>query len=106
MGSDSDLSLTAAVDSLRILKDLEGLNELILPISSSGRIAAATDGLGRCDGGLNVGTSRSILDVIELDSSRTPSEEFPTGDVCDLPIWPMIGRDWIDCASFRNGARS
>ena len=104
--SDSDLSAIVAVDSLRILKDLEGLNELMLPISSSGRIAAATDGLGRCDGGLNGGSSRSSLDAIELDSCRAPSEVFSTGDVCDLPSWPMAGRDWTDCASSRYGARS
>ena len=104
-GSDSDLSATVAVDSLRILKDLEGLNELMLPISSSGRIAAATDGLGRCDDGLDGGRSRSILDAIELDSCPGPGEVFSAGDVCDLPSWPMTGRDWTDCASSRNGVR-
>ena len=79
--------------------DLEGLNELVLPISSSGFIIAAIDGAGRCEG-FFVGSDGLLRAA--LGSSPGADGGPSTGKVRDR--FPACGcGNSVSCWSGRSG---
>ncbi len=95
---------STAADSVRRLKDLEGLNELMLPISSRGRMAAATDGLGRCSAALacdcSEAASRNAVSILPY----LPGPTLPTGEVCERPSCASSGCGCADFAASCKGS--